>query len=206
MVVYKKDYEEQKRINEEQVVKPKEVEKSIELKIVQPTQFTANNIKNSNSEPLQIYADNNLISTIPANSSGSYQLKGQLTVKYVCGSGSKMVETLPNQTQKISFQSFSAGGAEASLRNLQAIVGWRVTIEDDFIDNLDVKITGSVKAKQVGKGIYDVQLFICGSKDQFERIYGSKDAPYNSVFNVVTVDRLSGKTVTQQRSFQFGEW
>ena len=68
-------------------------DKPIELKIVQPTQFTNNSINNNNSEPLQIFADNSLIQTIPANGSGSYQLKGQSTIKFVCGNSSRSVET-----------------------------------------------------------------------------------------------------------------
>ncbi|MCX6159250.1 MAG: hypothetical protein NTY74_14815 [Ignavibacteriae bacterium] len=181
-------------------------DKQIELKIVQPTQYTNNTIKNSNSEPLQIYADNSLIQTIPANSSGAYQLKGQSAVKFVCGNSSKSVETLPNQTQKLTFQSFGAGSSEASLRSLQAVVGWRVTVDDDFIDQIDVKITGSVKSKQVSKGIYDIQLALCSSKDQFEKMFDNKEAPYSVSFNVVTTDKISGKTVSQQRAFTFGGW
>lgn len=184
----------------------KEPEKQIELKIVQPTQFTINNIKNNNSEALQIFADNNLIQTIPANGSGSYQLKGEKTVRYVCGNTKRDVETLPNQTQKLSFQSFGAGSADASLRSLQSVVGWRVTVDDDFIDQIDVKITGSVKAKQVAKGVYDIQLSICSSKDQFEKMFENKEAPYVVSFNVVTTDKISGKVVNQQRTFTFGGW
>ncbi|MFZ4589952.1 MAG: hypothetical protein ACOYN6_03080 [Ignavibacteria bacterium] len=161
---------------------------------------------NNNSEPLQIYADNSLIQTIPKNSPGTYQLKGQATVKYVCGTSSKSVETLPNQTQKLNFQSVGAGNSEASLKSLQSVVGWRVTIDDDFIDQVDVKITGSVKSKKVGEGVYDIQLALCNSKDQFEKMFDNKDAPYHVSFNVVTTDKISGKVVSQQRTFTFGGW
>ena len=187
-------------------VKLDKQDKQFELKIVQPTQFTNNTIKNSNSEPLQIYADNSLIQTIPANSSGAYQLKGEKSVRYVCGNSKRDVESLPNQTQKFNFQSFSAGNSEASLRSLQSVVGWRVTIEDDFIDQIDVKITGSVKYKQVGKGVYDIQLALCNSKDQFEKMFDNKESPYSVSFNVVTSDKISGKVVSQQRAFTFGGW
>ncbi|MCX6159010.1 MAG: hypothetical protein NTY74_13605 [Ignavibacteriae bacterium] len=195
----------QKTESNEPIPVPKE-ERQFELKIVQPTQFTNNTIKNNNSEPLQIYADNNLIQTIPANSPGAYQLKGQSTVKYVCGNSSKSVETLQNQTQKLNFQSFGAGNSEASLRSLQSVIGWRVTIDDDFIDQIDVKISGSVKSKQVAKGIYDIQLALCNSKDQFDRMFDNKEAPYSVSFNVVTTDKISGKVVSQQRTFTFGGW
>lgn len=183
-----------------------ETKSQIELKIVQPTQYTNNSISNNNSEPLHIYADNNLIKTIPANGSGVYQLKGEKSVKYVCGNSKKEVETLENKTQKLNFQSFSAGNSEASLRSLQSVIGWRVTIDDDFIDQIDVKITGSVKAKQVAKGVYDIQLALCNSKDQFEKMFDNKDAPYSVSFNVVTTDKISGKVVSQQRAFTFGGW
>ena len=195
----------QKTGSNEPIPVPKE-ERQFELKIVQPTQFTNNNIMNNNSEPLQIYADNSLIQTIPKNSPGTYQLKGQATVKYVCGTSSKSVETLPNQTQKLNFQSVGAGNSEASLKSLQSVVGWRVTIDDDFIDQVDVKITGSVKSKKVGEGVYDIQLALCNSKDQFEKMFDNKEAPYVVSFNVVTTDKISGKVVSQQRTFTFGGW
>ncbi len=203
MIISKKDFT---GIQQPIITETKTQDQQIELKIVQPTQYTVNSIKNSNAEPLQIYADNSLIQTIPANSSGSYQLKNQSIVKYVCGGTSKQVETLPNQIQKISFQSFSAGSADKKLRELQSVIGWRITVEDDFVDQIDIKVTGPVKAKQVGKGIIDVQLQVCGSKDQFDKMFGDRDAPYTVTFNVVATDKISGKVVSRQGSFIFGEW
>ena len=133
-------------------------------------------------------------------------MKGEKSVRYVCGNSKRDVETLPNQAQKLNFQSFSAGNSEASLRSLQSVVGWRVTIEDDFIGQIDVKITGSVKSKKVGEGVYDIQLALCNSKDQFEKMFDNKEAPYTVSFNVITTDKISGKVITQQRTFTFGGW
>lgn len=187
-------------------VKDVETEKQIELQVVAPTQYTVNSIRNNNDLPLTINADGKNIITIPPKSSAQYQLGGEKEVVYVCGNSRKSVTTKENRVQKITFQVVNAGSAEKSLRVLQSTVGWRIIIDDDFVNQIDVSIKGPVKVETKGNGVYDVMLKVCASKDQFERIYGDKDAPYTVSFDVTATDRISGKKVSQQRSFMFGEW
>jgi hypothetical protein len=181
--------------------------KDIQLEIQKPVQYRVNQVSvNRNSEPLYIYGDGKLLTTVAPNQSGSFLLKGESVVVYKCGNAEKQTGTKENETQSLSFQSINAGNSEKSLRELQATVGWRVTIKDDYYDQIEVKITGPVKIEEKGKGTYDLKLYLCGSKDQFDRMFGDKDAPFRANFTVTATDKISGKKVSQMREFIFGEW
>lgn len=190
--------------NKEEITQPV---KDIQLEIQKPVQNRVNQVSvNRNSEPLYIYGDGKLLTTVAPNSSGSFLLKNESTVTYKCGNAEKSVGTKENETQSLSFQSFSAGHPEAKLREIQSIVGWRVTIKDDYIDQIEVKIKGPVKIEEKGKGVYDIKLSVCTSKEQFDRMYGTKDSPYKVSFEVSATDKISGKKISQTREFTFGEW
>lgn len=181
--------------------------KEINLEVQKPVQYRVNQVSvNRNSEPLYIYGDGKLLTTVAPNQSGSFLLKGESVVVYKCGNAEKQTGTKENETQSLIFQSINSGNSEKSLRELQATVGWRVTIKDDYYDQIEVKITGPVKIEEKGKGTYDLKLYLCGSKDQFDRMFGNKDAPYRANFTVTATDKISGKKISQMKEFIFGEW
>ncbi|MEI7484380.1 MAG: hypothetical protein WCK13_06680 [Ignavibacteriota bacterium] len=178
-----------------------------QFEIQKPVQFRVNQVSvNRNSEPLYIYGDGKLLTTVQPNQGGSFILKGESTVVYKCGNAEKQTGTKENVTQTLNFQAFNAGGSEKSLREIQSTVGWRVVVSDDYYDQIDVKITGPVKWEDKGKGTFDVKLMLCGSKDEFERKFGDKDGPYRANFTVTATDKISGKKISQMKEFVFGEW
>ncbi|MCX6159011.1 MAG: hypothetical protein NTY74_13610 [Ignavibacteriae bacterium] len=108
--------------------------------------------------------------------------------------------------QMLNYETFTLGGPDISLRSLQSLDGWRVSIREDYIKQKDVRISGPVKTKQVSMGVYEIQLALCSSKVEFEKMFKNKKSPYTVSFNIVFTDTITGEVDNQQRAFTFGSW
>lgn len=170
-------------------------------------QFTQNTITNRGNLPLEIYGDDgSLISSIPAGGSRSFTMGGQRTVTYKQGGQSKTVSTKENAKPEITFEQLKPGNSDASLRELQSVIGFRVRVKDDFPGQLDVKITGPIVVEDKGNGVYDIKLKYSTTKEQFERMTENGSAPFRASFNVSVKDKISGHSLQRQGQYTFGEW
>ena len=170
-------------------------------------QYTTNSITNRGNMPLEIYGDDGgQIASIPAGGSRSFTMGGQKTVTYKQGNQSKTVNTRENQKPKINIQPLKSGGPDASLRELQSVVGYRISIEDDFVGQLDVNIVGPVKVETKGNGVYDLVLKYAASKEQFERMTENGSAPFRASFTVTVKDKIAPHSVSRQGQYTFGDW
>jgi flagellar motor protein MotB len=200
--------EEYQKIKEKEKEEPKQEianNENIVLPTVPLVQFTKNSLKNNGSSDLQILGDGSLLATIPPGQSGTFQVMGQKTITYKQGGQSRNVNTRENQKPEVTIQTFKAGGEEASLRELQSIIGFRVTIKDDY-PQYKVTISGPVKFEDKGNGVYDIKLFYAGSKSEFENRTGNMESPFRATFNVTVKDEIAGHTVSRSGQYTFGDW
>jgi len=180
-------------------------EENIVLPVIRLVQFTKNTLRNNGSGDLQVLGDGSVIATIPSGQSGTFQLLGQKTVTYKQGSQSKSVETKENTKPEVIVTPFNAGSPDASLRELQSIIGFRVSIKDDY-PQYKVTITGPVKFEDKGNGVYDIKLFYVGSKSEFENRTSNMESPFRASFNVTVKDEIAGHTVSRSGQYTFGDW
>ncbi|MEO6691861.1 MAG: hypothetical protein ABIO44_05925, partial [Saprospiraceae bacterium] len=164
-------------------------------------QYHDNSVNNKGDFPITVRGV-----TIPAHSSGIVRIEGDNSVVIASGNSSKTQGTTPNKKPQISFQRITSMGEDIKVSQLQRNVGYRVTISDDFPEQLEVKITGPVTFKEVGKGIFDITLNAFGSKAAFDNYTDNKNAPYQMGFNVTVKDKIAPHSVTAQNSFIFGDW
>jgi hypothetical protein len=199
---------EQKKEEEKQ---PENIEMSQQeiapLKAVPLVQYTVNQVSNPYNQEMQIIGDDGgVIASVPPNGSRQFTMGGQKSVTYKVSGQSKTASTKENQKPTINFQALNSGSEDASLRALQNTVGFRVTIVDDFVGQLDVTFTGPVKVETKGNGVYDIVLKYAASKEQFERISEGKDSPFRASFTVTVKDKIAPHSVTRQAQYTFGEW
>lgn len=186
--------------------KIEKVEQKIEkdeiiLGTVELFQFHQNTVPNQGNSPITIAGV-----TIPPHSTGKVTLGGESVVTITSGSVSKTVNVKENKKPSISFQRVTSMGDETKVTNLQRNVGFRVTISDDFPEQLDVKFNGAVSVVDKGNGVYDVTMNAFGSRSAFDNYIDNKQAPYSMGFTVAVTDKLAGHKITGQNQFQFGEW
>ena len=171
------------------------------------TQYTQNSITNRGNLPLEIYGDDgSLLASIPAGSTRSFTMGGQKSVTYKQGGQTKTASTKENAKPEIVFEQLKPGNADASLRELQSVIGFRIRIKDDIPGQLEVKITGPVIVEDKGSGVYDIKLKYAASKDQFERMTENGNSPFRASFNVSVKDKISGHSIQRQGQYTFGEW
>lgn len=200
MSQYIKVTPEQKKILEEKKEEPSEMQE-IRIGNISMTQYTMNTLNNPYDVSLEIVG----ITTIPPKSTKTFETGGQSSVVIRVGSSSKTVELKPNQKPKINFQRIASMGEETKVTELQRTVCYRVSIDDDFPGQLDVKFTGPVTVKQQGTS-YDITLNAFSSKAAFDNFTEGKDSPYSLGFTVSVTDKIAGHKITGQNSFIFGEW
>ncbi len=212
MVVSQSEYE---KLTQEQKKEVKVEQQQVEMEKLDVTplvaaplvQYTQNTISNRGNLPLDIFGDDGgLIASVPPGGSRSFTMGGQKTVTYKQGGQSKSVTTKENIKPEIVFTQLKVGNADASLRELQSVVGFRISIKDDYPGQLDVKITGPVKVEDKGGGVFDVILKYAMSKEQFERMTENGSAPFRASFNVNVKDKISGHSIQRQGQYTFGEW
>lgn len=173
----------------------------IRIGSIKMTQYTMNTLNNPYDVPLEVVG----ITTIPPKSTKTFETGGQSSVVIKVGTSSKTVELSANQKPKIGFQRMTSMGEETRVSTLQSTVCYRVTVDDDFPGQLDVKFTGPVSVKQQGNA-YDITLNGFSSKAAFDNFTDGKESPYSLGFTVSVTDKIAGHKITGQNSFIFGEW
>ncbi len=166
------------------------------------TQFTQNSLNNPYDVPMEIVG----ITTIPPKSTKQFVTGGESSVVIKVGSSTKTVELKPNQKPKISFQRIASMGEDTRVTQLQSSVCYRVTIEDDFPGQLDIKFSGPCTVKEKGNYTYDITMNAFSSKAAFDNFTDNKSAPYSTGFTVTVTDKIAGHKIAGQQSFIFGEW
>lgn len=200
MSQYVKLTPEEQKILEEKKQEPSETQE-IRIGNIKMTQYTLNTLNNPYDVPLEVVG----ITTIPPKSTKTFETGGQSSVVIRVGSNSKTVELSPNQKPKIGFQRMTSMGEDTRVSTLQSTTCYRVTIDDDFPGQLDVKFTGPITIKQQGNA-YDITMNAFSSKAAFDNFTDGKDSPYSLGFTVSVTDKIAGHKITGQNSFIFGEW
>jgi hypothetical protein len=193
--------EEEKKIEELRKEEPSEMTE-IRIGSISLTQFTLNTLNNPYDVPLEIVG----VTTIPPKSTKTFETGGQASVVIRVGTSTKTVELKPNIKPKISFQRITSMGEETRVTSLQSSVCYRVTVDDDFPGQLDIKFTGPISFKQVSATTFDVTMNAFSSRASFDNFTENKDSPYSLGFTVSVSDKIAGHKITGQNSFIFGEW
>jgi hypothetical protein len=168
-------------------------------------QYRANTVSNRGNLPLEIYADGSLIASVPPNGSQTFTLMGQSSVTFKSGGQSSTASTIQNKQQSVTILNLAPSGENASIRQIQSVTAFRVNIDDDFPDQLEVSFKGPVSVTQKGNS-YDVKVNLINSKEQFDRFTEGKDSTYQASFTVTVTDKLSKKSVSRMGTISFGEW
>ncbi len=204
--ITQEDYKKLTEKEKEELKQPEiQNNENIVLPTVQLVQFTKNSLKNNGATDMQILGDGSLIATIGPGQSGTFQVMGQKTITYKQGGQSRNVNTKENSKPEVTIATFKAGGEETSLRELQSVIGFRVSVKDDY-PQYKVTISGPVKFEDKGNGVYDIKLFYAGSKSEFESRTANGSAPFRASFNVIVKDEIAGHTVQRSGQFTFGDW
>lgn len=192
----------------EQPREEEEQRQEVEFRVPQSfTQFTSNTVSNPSDIAIEIYgSDGSLVASVPPRGSRSFQLGGQSSLTFKRGSVSKTVSTKDNSKPKLIMQRLVPAGEEVSVRSLQSTVGYRVTLNDDFPGQLDVKFSGPVTVRQAGPLVYDVTLNFLGSKTAFDNFTENRESPYSVTFQVSIKDKIAAHSINQSGVFQFGDW
>lgn len=193
---------------QEQIEEQVEQKHEVEFRVPQSfTQFTSNTVSNPSDQTVEIYgSDGSLIASVPPRGSRSFQLGGQSSLTFKRGGVSKTVSTKDNSKPKLIMQRLVPAGEDVSVRSLQSTVGYRVTLNDDFPGQLDVKFSGPVTVKQAGPLVYDVTLNFLGSKTAFDNFTENRESPYSVTFQVSVKDKIAAHSINQSGVFQFGDW
>lgn len=170
-------------------------------------QYHDNTVNNKSDVPINVKGV-----IIPAHTTGTVRIDGDNSVIISAGKdNSKTQSTIPNKKPQINFSKMATMNEETKVSQLQRTVGFRVTISDDFANQLDFKITGGVTYKVVKQSereiVIDIMMNAFGSKAAFDNFTDNKqNTPYSTGFTVTVRDKIAPHSVTGQQSFVFGEW
>lgn len=168
-------------------------------------QFRQNIIQNPNSAEMKVITSSGT-TVIPANSTKSITIMGDNTITLSAGGNTETFNVKENKKPQVSFQRITAMNEEARVTTLQRNVCFRVTVQDDYPDQLEVKINGPVTFKQVSDNTFDITMNAFGSISSYENYIENKNSPYSVGFTVLITDKISGHKITGQQSFIFGNW
>lgn len=164
-------------------------------------QYHDNVINNRGNIPLVVQGV-----TIPPHSSKTVRLGGESSIVLQSGSVSKTIGVLENKKPQISINRMTTMNEETRVSTLQSVTCFRVTINDDFVEQLDVKFSGGITVSQRDASTFDVRLNFFGSRQAFDTYTDNRESPYSVGFTVTVTDRIAGHKQTGQNSFIFGEW
>lgn len=168
-------------------------------------QYRQNSVNNPNNVDMIVNSSAGSV-TIPSKSTKSFTLMGDNTVTLTVGNVKKSFPVKPNQKPQVSIQRVTIMNDETKVTTLQKTTCFRVTITDDFKDQLEVKINGPVTFKQTAESVFDITMNAFGSKEAFENYIEGKPDPYSVGFTVSVTDKIAGHKITGQNSFIFGDW
>ena len=168
-------------------------------------QYRNNTVYNQGNSDLIVMGDGKTLATIPPKSSRTFLVESESNITFKMGDRTASTSSVPNKIQNITLQRLAPSGEGVSIKNIQSVVGYRVIVDDDFPDQLEVKFSGPITVKQNGN-TYDVTLNFLTSKSQFDKYTENLDSPYTVSFTVTVTDKISKKVISRQGSFIFGEW
>ena len=168
-------------------------------------QFRQNTINNPNNSEMRIITSSGT-TVIPPNSSKSIIIMGDNTITLSSGGKTETFNVKENKKPQVSFQRITTMNDETKVTTLQRNIGFRVNVQDDYPDQLEVKISGPVTFKQVSDNTFDITMNAFGSISAFDNYIENKPSPYSVGFTVSITDKISGHKITGQQSFVFGEW
>ena len=176
-------------------------------------QYRENTINNPNSVDMVVKTSKGSF-TIPPRSAKAVLLGGDNTIMLTAGGKSSTFPVRENLKPKIVVQSINSGiGQEdVSIHKLQSTVGYRVTITDDYANQLTYKITGPVSYKEVQRTpnqiVIDVTLNFLRSKgsfDNYEDAHPNLDR-YTVTFGVNVKDKYAPHNEKRVGVFNFTDW
>ena len=168
-------------------------------------QFRHNSINNPNNTEMKVTTSTGT-TVIPANSTKSITIMGDNTITLSAGGNTETFNVKENRKPQVNFQRITTMDDETRVTYLQKSVCFRITVQDDYPDQLDVKINGPVSFKQVSDNTFDITMNAFGSNSSFENFVENKNSPYSVGFTVLVTDKISGHKITGQQSFIFGKW
>jgi hypothetical protein len=200
----------------EQKDKPEEntVVNAVEVKFPSNfIQYKENPITNPNSVDMTVNTSKGSF-TIPARSTKDVLLGGDEHIVLTAGGKSSTFPVKENQKPTITVQSINSGiGQEdVSIHKLESTVGYRVTINDDYANQLDYKITGPVTYKQVERNanqiVLDVTLNFIKSKGSFDNYVDAHPNldKYTVTFGVNVKDKYAPHNESKIGVFNFTDW
>ncbi len=144
--------------------------------------------------------------TIQPHTAATVRLEGESSVIISSGSLNKTQSVKENKKPQLNWQRLTAMDENTKVSGLQRTTCYRLTINDDFPEQLEVKITGPVTWKKVSENVYDITMNAFGSRTAFDNYIENKESPYQLGFNVTVKDKIAPHSITGQQSFVFGEW
>ncbi|MCC6864968.1 MAG: hypothetical protein IT280_02280 [Ignavibacteria bacterium] len=168
-------------------------------------QFRQNIIQNPNSAEMKVIISSGT-TVIPGNSSKSITIMGDNTITLSAGGNTETFNVKENKKPQVIFHRITIMNDEARVTTLQRNVFFRLTVQDDYSDQLEVKINGPVKFKQVSDNTFDITMNAFGSISSYENYIENKNSPYSVGFTVLITDKISGHKITGQQRFVFGNW
>jgi hypothetical protein len=166
-------------------------------------------LTNTSSEPFIIKTPTETIE-IASNSTQEVIIKDKI-VDLFSGIHQRPLMLIENTMPTINIQRLiPLDGDELHLSKIQSVTGYRVTIEDDFAEQLDFKINGPVKfrvAKRTANTIVIDITLEAYTRTDFERIADINDADeYTSFFNILVKDIYAPHKLDGQGLFRYTEW
>lgn len=199
---------------EEQKPEENTIVKAVQVKFPSNfIQYKENTINNPNSVDMTVKTSKGSY-TIPPRSAKAVLLGGDNTIVLTAGGKSSTFPVRVNQKPEINVQSINSGIGrdEVSIRKLQETVGYRVTITDDYADQLVYKITGPVSFKEVQRTpnqiVIDVTLNFLRSKisfDNFQDAHPNLDK-YTVTFGINVKDKYAPHNENRIGVFNFTDW
>lgn len=167
-------------------------------------------LTNTSNEPFIIKTPTETIE-IASNSTQEVVLKDNI-VDLISGNQQRPMMLIENAMPTINIQRLiPIDGEELHLGMLQRVTGYRVTIEDDYAEQLDFKINGPVKfriAKRTRNMIViDITLDAYPTRSAFERTTENIDRDdYTAFFNINVKDLYAPHKLDGQGIFRYTEW
>lgn len=150
--------------------------------------------------------------TIDQGNTDSILITNEQEVTLNINGVSYQITTKDNQPQSISMIKFaSMNGDDVKVSDLQKVVGYRITINDDFAYQLNCEIQGPVTYKVVKQTdsqiIIDVTLNAYSDNKSFDK-YAKEgpDGKYSSIFTINVKDNISQYKVSDRGIFTYTEW
>lgn len=170
-------------------------------------QYHYNSFQNMSNNPVEINGK-----TINSGQIDSILITNEESVSININGNSYLIQTKENQLQKIEVKKLAyMSGEDVKLSDLQKVVGYRITINDDFAYQLNWDISGPVSYKVVRQTdkqiIIDITLNAYPDNKSFDKYAQTdRDGKYTSVFNISIKDNISQYNVSDKGTFIYTEW